>query len=436
MRRTGRTKPPGLGVVAALVALLVLLVGAPLSATAQDGSDPIIVPIDEPVIPDQVVEDVPPVAAVVQTAPVANADWAPPTTVYIPDTGQTIDGLFLDLWREWGGAGAFGNPISPEFTDAKGHIVQYYGYARFEYWPEGDANGNVVVLAELGKELRPLTVRRSVSTFAGLGAGAMAPVLTETAKAARAWIPLSESIADDAIPDWRYVPETRHSVSGAFKGFWESAGEGYLGNPLTETYDLAGTTYQVFERAQLAWQPEIGVFMMPIGVLVAQKHRVNLAPVVQGNIPTYSEELFIPPPPPPTPVPTGPNAGPLDPNGERWIEINLTTQYMIAWQGAGIANETYVSTGRETFETPTGTYFVNSKIESQTMEGVLGGEYYHVPDVPWVMYFTDRGHAIHGAYWHNNFGVVMSHGCVNLPMDFAAWLYGWASVGTRVEIHY
>jgi lipoprotein-anchoring transpeptidase ErfK/SrfK len=68
------------------------------------------------------------------------------------------------------------------------------------------------------------------------------------------------------------------------------------------------------------------------------------------------------------------------------------------------------------------------------MEGVLGGEYYNVPDVPDVMYFTDFGHALHGTYWHNNFGTPMSHGCVNLPMDVAAWMYQWASVGTRVEI--
>ena len=52
------------------------------------------------------------------------------------------------------------------------------------------------------------------------------------------------------------------------------------------------------------------------------------------------------------------------------------------------------------------------------------------------MYFTDRGHAIHGAYWHNNFGAVMSHGCVNVPLGTSTWLYEWAPTGTRVEIHY
>jgi len=125
-----------------------------------------------------------------------------------------------------------------------------------------------------------------------------------------------------------------------------------------------------------------------------------------------------------------------DPNAERWIEISLGAQYLIAWQGDVPMLESYVSTGRPGFDTPTGSFRILSKLESQTMTGVIGGEYYNVPDVPWVMYFTDYGHAIHGAYWHNNFGAVMSHGCVNLPLDVAAWLYAWAPLGARVEIHF
>jgi lipoprotein-anchoring transpeptidase ErfK/SrfK len=57
-----------------------------------------------------------------------------------------------------------------------------------------------------------------------------------------------------------------------------------------------------------------------------------------------------------------------------------------------------------------------------------------VPDVPWVLYFTNSGHALHGTNWHNNFGTPMSHGCINLPMDVAAWLYDWAPLGTPVLV--
>ncbi|MGC4105437.1 MAG: SH3 domain-containing protein [Thermomicrobiales bacterium] len=122
--------------------------------------------------------------------------------------------------------------------------------------------------------------------------------------------------------------------------------------------------------------------------------------------------------------------------GELWVDVNLSTQYMVVYRGNTRVLGTYVSTGRPGFDTPTGTYRVNTKLPSQTMSGVLGGEYYNVPNVPWVMYFTDRGHAIHGAYWHNNFGHTMSHGCINLPLDVAAWLYAQAPIGMRVVIHY
>ena len=94
-----------------------------------------------------------------------------------------------------------------------------------------------------------------------------------------------------------------------------------------------------------------------------------------------------------------------------------------------------MSTGRPGFDTPTGTFYINSKYEADDMEGVLGGEYYNVPQVPWTMYFTGVGHAIHGAYWHSNFGQRMSHGCINLPLPVSEFLYGWAPLGTPVTVY-
>ncbi len=125
---------------------------------------------------------------------------------------------------------------------------------------------------------------------------------------------------------------------------------------------------------------------------------------------------------------------PLPP--EHWVDINLSQQYLRAYEGSTQVNATYVSTGRPGFDTPTGTYYIMYKYRYDDMEGTLGGEYYYVPAVPWTMYFTNYGHALHGAYWHNNFGNVMSHGCVNLPLGFAEWLYYWLPYGGRVVIHY
>jgi lipoprotein-anchoring transpeptidase ErfK/SrfK len=119
---------------------------------------------------------------------------------------------------------------------------------------------------------------------------------------------------------------------------------------------------------------------------------------------------------------------------QKSIVISISQQMLWAYKGKQIVLNSYVSTGRTGFDTPVGSFAVLTKLPSQTMEGVIGGEYYNVPDVPWVLYFTNSGHALHGTYWHNSFGTPMSHGCVNLPLDVAAWLYDWAPIGTPVQI--
>lgn len=346
-------------------------------------------------------------------------NWSPPRTVYIPETKQSIDGVFLDAWRNWGGVESWGNPITPEFQE-NGYVVQYYDFGRFEYHPD-DPDGVVVHFGDLGEQMRPFVLPR----VSGTGSAAA----NEAALTARAWEPLApEEIRPDS-DTWRYVPETGHAVAGAFKTFWEATGEaGYLGNPITEQYKLDGVTYQVFERGKLSQKGAESPTIVPIGKMMVERLRLDTTPTAQGDLPVYSEDLFTPPPAATV------SGVPADPNGERWVLVNITLQYLWAYQGDQVLWQGYISTGTAKYETPTGTFHVLSKLPSQTMEGVLGGEYYNVPDVPDVMYFTDLGHALHGTYWHNNFGTPMSHGCVNLPMDVAAWMYQWAPMGMRVEI--
>jgi lipoprotein-anchoring transpeptidase ErfK/SrfK len=126
--------------------------------------------------------------------------------------------------------------------------------------------------------------------------------------------------------------------------------------------------------------------------------------------------------------------GPALAKGRKAIVVSIGQQMLWAYRGDRVVLSSYVSTGRAGFDTPLGSYAVLTKLPSQTMEGVIGGEYYNVPDVPSVMYFTNWGHALHGTYWHANFGTPMSHGCVNLPLDVAAWLYEWTPVGTPVHV--
>jgi hypothetical protein len=366
-----------------------------------------------------------PIASRPAAAQRVDPNWAPPPTVYIPETGHTLDRLFLDLWRQAGGANAYGYPVTPEVMLDNGHIIQYLQYARFEYWPEADEFGNYVRLGNIGEDLRPYLVSRNAFESKGAREAANEVVLI-----ARAWLPLDEEAASQPnTADWRYVPETGHSVRFGFKSFWEATGEAaYLGNPLTEEYTLKGVTYQVFERGQLAWKEGSNPWMVPVGEILAKRHQISMEPVPQGDIPIYSEELFIP-------KVLAPDDGPPPPPGySKSIVVSISQQSLWAYEGNTAVLSTYISTGKERFDTPTGFYFVNSKLPVQDMAGVLGGEYYNVPQVPDVMYFTNRGHAIHGTYWHNNFGNPMSHGCVNVPLGTSTWLYNWATVGTPVLI--
>ena len=118
-------------------------------------------------------------------------------------------------------------------------------------------------------------------------------------------------------------------------------------------------------------------------------------------------------------------------NGVRWIDVDLTNQAVYAYEGDAMVNSFIVSTGTWMYPTVTGEYKVYVKYRYANMHGPG----YFLPDVPYVMYFY-KSYGLHGTYWHNNFGTPMSHGCVNLRIDDAGWLYNWASIGTVVNVHY
>jgi lipoprotein-anchoring transpeptidase ErfK/SrfK len=111
------------------------------------------------------------------------------------------------------------------------------------------------------------------------------------------------------------------------------------------------------------------------------------------------------------------------------IRVVLSEQRLYAYEDGQLARSTLISSGLYGTPTPVGTFSVRNKIPYH----VMAGAGYYLPDVPHSMYFFGL-YALHGAYWHNNFGNPMSHGCVNLPLDEAEWLFNWATVGTPVEI--
>lgn len=111
------------------------------------------------------------------------------------------------------------------------------------------------------------------------------------------------------------------------------------------------------------------------------------------------------------------------------IIVVLSQQRVFAFEDGVLLRHFIASTGLAATPTVKGDFQVYYKLESQRMTGPG----YDLPGVPWVMYFH-RGYALHGTYWHNNFGRPMSHGCVNLRTPEAEWLYYWAPVGTAVRV--
>jgi lipoprotein-anchoring transpeptidase ErfK/SrfK len=154
---------------------------------------------------------------------------------------------------------------------------------------------------------------------------------------------------------------------------------------------------------------------------------------------TFSETPTVTPSLTPTPGPTDPpsptaTAQPFRPNGvdqyEFWVEVDLSEQMVYAHQGDQDLASFLVSTGKTGTPTVTGTFEVYVKYKSADM---WGSDYY-LPAVPYVMYFY-KGYGLHGTYWHNNFGVPTSHGCVNLRTQDAEWLFNWVKIGTIVYVH-
>lgn len=130
--------------------------------------------------------------------------------------------------------------------------------------------------------------------------------------------------------------------------------------------------------------------------------------------------------PDPQPLPKG-----LEP-WERWVDVSISKQMLVAYEGTRPVYTTLVSTGKkgspeDPYDTPKGRWRIYSKHISTTMDGNSASDgNYSIQDVPWTMFFYGS-YALHGAFWHKGFGAVRSHGCVNLGPSDARWLFQWTT---------
>ena len=119
------------------------------------------------------------------------------------------------------------------------------------------------------------------------------------------------------------------------------------------------------------------------------------------------------------------------------IEVDLERQLLTAYESNEIVLQTKISSGIAGMQsinglptaTPRGTFNILDKFPSKHMgDGSLASdiEAYELVGVPWTSFFTSTGYAFHGTYWHDNFGVPMSRGCVNMRPAEARWLFRWS----------
>jgi lipoprotein-anchoring transpeptidase ErfK/SrfK len=132
-----------------------------------------------------------------------------------------------------------------------------------------------------------------------------------------------------------------------------------------------------------------------------------------------------------------PNTTPPDgvTNG-RWIEVNLYEQTISVYDNSELIFATLVASGLEPLWTRPGLFQIYQKLDTSPMRGSFeadGSDAYYLEDVPWTMYF-DEARAIHGAYWRANLGFPQSHGCVNMSIGDARWLFDWANEGDFVYV--
>ena len=238
-------------------------------------------------------------------------------------------------------------------------------------------------------------------------------------------------VAQQTVPDRRMAlaAETRPSKPRRRIG-WGWAATGVLLSCM-----LVATATAFARAASAAQNP------MVFGEI--EKDRGTATPTFTATFTPTVTPSFTPSPTPTfTPSPTStprPTSTPLPPinydlppstGGVRWIDVDLSSQRVFAFEGDTLLRTFVVSTGTSAHPTVVGRFRVYVKYRYDDM----AGPGYYLPNVPYVMYFY-QGYSLHGTYWHNNFGHPMSHGCVNMRTSEAGWLFDFASVGTLVNVH-
>lgn len=358
--------------------------------------------------------------------------------VFVPDTGHTVRGMMLDYWRANGAAAVYGNPISEPFVGPNGLYSQAFERGIFQYSPDWlNTEDPVIRLMPIGDYL--INDRRLAQRADGRRSVSEASIQAFTP-------PSPDSKRASVVADLggRFSDVTGFSIAGDFQTWYDDHEGGfYLGEPLSEPFSERGNVVQYYQNGVLL-QTSNGATISSLPSDAGTRWGFDPAPIKQDDLSDYNEGDFMT-----ADNPSGVDATQLA--GRRSIVVSLSEQTMYVYEGGDTVLTSLISSGLAPNVTQPGNFHIRLKFPSQTMSGFTdetgevtgfasddsGGNGqipWTVEDVPNVMYFSLSAEALHGAYWHNNFGNPMSHGCINQPLDVAAFMYGWAPLGTNVTI--
>ena len=364
-----------------------------------------------------------------------------------PETGHSLAEPFATFWNQHGGVALFGPPVSEPFNDpeAPGVVVQVL-----------ESRSGAVSLRPMG---------RSLATRDGL-LGDPAFVPAPPTGGSTFLVKASDGLRLRGGPDLdapmvAVLPDnSEFTAAPASRGDWiPGYAEGHSGwvaaayltaQPPLPQLQVADWDPTVWQGATLG---ETNVRREPTtksriletleyGTSVTVTEWVRGEEVHEGadmwakigdNRFVYSRNVG-------RTAPVLPTAIPADaPVWGKWIDITLVQQLLTAYDGTTPVRTVEVTTGMAGWETPPGSYAIVSRVANETMNsGAIGAEdHFRLDDVLFTQYFTDRGHALHFAWWRTRetIGRPGSHGCVNLLLEDARFLWDWAELGTAVVIH-
>lgn len=365
---------------------------------------------------------------------------------FFEESGQRVAGAMADAWAGMGGRAILGVPVSREFSRA-GTTTQVFANAVVALRADGSAflrkvNTDVAAAAFAGDPSfvpapptfgEPTLVTASDGLRLRSGPDATSQVIV--------LLPANAEFIAVSGEDGEWVPGYADGYAG-----WVSSE--YLTKPdalpelALEDWRLEVWQGSVLGETLLRQSPQTGaagtrtVYAGEPIVVVAW---VEGEEVVDGdNIWGRLEDgsyVFVRDIGRAAPVQPPPLSADAPAQG-KWIDIHLTQQLMVAYEGRDPVRVAVMTSGKPGWETPEGLFAINNRVANETMEsGSIGAEeFYVLRDVLFTQYFTDRGHALHFAWWktRETIGRVGSHGCINLLLEDARFFWDWADVGTPV----